>query len=136
MLTGCCLENDWKIWSENTLNSCEVCGALYFIWDLGCEIYRWSIQIPNGQYRDHLVGQLTTYTADHDNKIFLVLLFFSFVRVIISWRCMHLIESHTRETQFNQTGLETNFHGKICNHWDFIKFHKQSARKGLHKIQF
>ena len=30
---------------------------VYFIWDLGCEI--WSIKIPIGQYRDNRVEQLT-----------------------------------------------------------------------------
>ena len=31
----------------------------YISFEIWVVKYRWSIQIPNGQYRDHLVGQLT-----------------------------------------------------------------------------
>ena len=32
----------------------------YISFEIWVVKYRWSIQIPKGQYRDHLVGQLTT----------------------------------------------------------------------------
>ena len=51
----------------------------YISFEIWVVKYRWSIQIPKGQYRDHLVGQLTRQEPAQNKILFSAILLIKFI---------------------------------------------------------